>query len=105
MRMVKAMVDGLASGTIDGATDSGAPGDASAPEAGDAGTPDAAKPDAGAACVVASNAEHVAAGRARAYFGFAYAAGSSQSLGLTSSPLPTSLTRVAPGVYVIGACR
>ena len=37
--------------------------------------------------------------------GFAYAAGSGQSLGLTSSSLPTALTRVAPGVYVLGACR
>ena len=80
------MIDGLASGAI-------------------AGAGGGAASDAGAACVLASNAEHVAAGRARAYFGFAYAAGAGQSLGLTSSPLRTSLTRVATGVYVIGACR
>ncbi len=79
------MIDGLASGAIAGA-DGGFPRDAGAPS------------DAGAAGVLASNAEHVAAGRARAYFGFAYAAGSGQSLGLTSSPLRTSLTRVATGV-------
>jgi hypothetical protein len=105
MSMVKAMVDGLVSGAIGASVDAGPPGDAGAPEAGDAGAADAAPADAGAACVVASNAEHVAAGRARAYFGFAYAAGSSQALGLTSSPLPTSLRRVAAGVYVSGACR
>ena len=104
MRMVKAMIDGLASGAIAGADggfprDAGAPSDAGAPR--DAGAPS----DAGVACVLASNAEHVAAGWARAYFGFAYPAGSGQSLGLTGSPLRTSLTRVATGVYVIGACR
>jgi len=105
MKMVKAMVDGLAaavavavaSPTADAGVDSG---DAAATPA-----PSAA-PDAGAAgaCVLARNAEHVAAGRARAAFGFAYAAGSSQPLGPTSSLLRTSLTRVAPGVFVLGAC-
>ena len=105
MKMAKAMVDGLVSGAIGGTTDAGAPGDARVPSPGDARVPDATKTDPSGSCVVASNAEHVAGGRARAYFGFAYAAGSSQSLGLTSSPAKVSLMRLAPGTYVVGACR
>lgn len=104
MKMVKAMVDGLVSGAIGGTTDGGAPPDAGPPPS-DAGVPDATTPPPGGSCVVASNAEHVAGGRARALFGFAYASGSSQSLGLTSSPSKIPLVRIAPSMYVIGACR
>lgn len=46
-------------------------------------------------CVTATNAEHVAAGRATSVLAFAWAVGSDQYLGLTSRP--TALRQTAPG--------
>jgi poly(3-hydroxybutyrate) depolymerase len=103
MQMVKAMVDSLASGSAVAGDGGASSGEAAAP---DAASPAPAAPDSGTAitCARATNAEHVAAGRARAAFGFAYATGSGQPLGLTSAPQRISLARVAPGVFVIGTC-
>jgi hypothetical protein len=105
MKMVKAMVDGLATSADPGASptgDAGAPGDSG--PASDAGGSEP-KPAGSPSCVVASNVDHVTAGRARSVFGFAYATGSSQALGLTISPVHLALTRIAAGVYVVGGCR
>lgn len=90
MRMVKAMIDRLAGAAP--APDADAPADAGAPSA-------------SPACVYASNAAHVAAGRARSAWGFAFARGSGQALGFDSAYVSTALTRVAEDVYVLGACR
>ncbi|MBS2019710.1 MAG: hypothetical protein JST00_43005, partial [Deltaproteobacteria bacterium] len=100
---VDAIVGG---GGLDGGASEG--GDASAVDAGatptDAGAEGGAGPDAGATCITASNAAHVAAGRARAYFGFAYAAGSGQALGFASALVRTTLKPAGAGRYVLGAC-
>lgn len=102
MKMVKGLVDAIAAGASFG--------DAGASEGGksDAGATDAAAGDADvpatATCITASNAEHVVAGRARAYFGFAFAAGSGQSLGLASAFVRTTLTEREPGTFVLGSC-
>jgi poly(3-hydroxybutyrate) depolymerase len=105
MKMVKGMVDALASGAVIGG-EAGAPpaADAAIPPPSDAGTTDAGPESSNPSCVLASNADHVAAGRARSSFGFAFAAGSNQSLGLASPFVWTSLTRRSAGVYAIGSC-
>jgi poly(3-hydroxybutyrate) depolymerase len=109
MAMVKAMVDHLGgapsslgdagAGTPDAAIDAGNPGDSGAPA--DAGAPDAAP----AVCFLASNADHVAAGRAHATYGFAVANGSGQYLGAATVYAWTSLREVSPGDWVLGTCR
>jgi poly(3-hydroxybutyrate) depolymerase len=104
MKMVKAMVDGLAAGTIGGAGAGAASDAGTAADAAPAPLPAPVDSGSASSCVLATSAEHVAAGRARDFFGFAYAAGSGQPLGLTRSALRISLTRVAAGVYVLGAC-
>jgi poly(3-hydroxybutyrate) depolymerase len=106
MTMVKAMVDGLASGAAIGAGAAAPPpADAGAPPPSDAGASDAAPEASGTtSCVLSSNADHVAAGRARSSFGFAFAAGSNQGLGLANALVWTSLVRRSPGVYVAGVC-
>jgi poly(3-hydroxybutyrate) depolymerase len=102
MKAVKAMVDALAAGTVKPRTDAGAPGaDAGAEGAPDGGAPTAA---AAAACVLASNADHVATGRAAAAYGFAFATGSGQGLGFASPFVWTSLRRVREGFFVLGVC-
>jgi len=102
MKMVKALVDAIASGASFG--DAGA-GEGSTK---DSGATDAAGGDAGAQttakCVTASNIDHVVAGRARAYFGFAFAAGSGQSLGLASALVRTTLKERERGTYVLSTC-
>jgi poly(3-hydroxybutyrate) depolymerase len=55
-------------------------------------------------CVSASNVAHVAAGRAYASFGFAFARGSNQNLGLWNLYVTRTLKRIAPDHYVIGSC-
>jgi hypothetical protein len=86
-------------GTPDAAIDAGNPGDSGAPH--DAGAPDAAP----AVCVLASNADHVAAGRAHATYGFAIATGSGQYLGAATVYAWTSLREASPGDWVLGVCR
>ncbi|WP_394823934.1 hypothetical protein [Pendulispora albinea] len=96
MAMVRRMIDALSGG----AGDAGA-GDAAA---GDSGR-DAGSPDSGSgACSVANNYEHVIAGRAYVAWGFAFAKGSNQNMGLFSVGVVTSLRQVSPGYYVIGTC-
>lgn len=100
MSMVKSLVDAIVSGGFDAGTaaDAGAPAEASV----DASAPP--PPPAEGVCVTASNLEHVAADRARAYFGFAYATGSGQALGLATTFVRTSLRRISDGRYVLGVC-
>jgi poly(3-hydroxybutyrate) depolymerase len=52
-------------------------------------------------CYNTSNASHVASGRAYDYFGYAYAAGSSQFMGFDSSFVITKLRQAYPNYYVI----
>jgi hypothetical protein len=59
---------------------------------------------AGPACFTATNAEHVAADRARDRFFFAVARGSSQLMGLDNIFSITTLKQTAPGYYVVGTC-
>jgi poly(3-hydroxybutyrate) depolymerase len=107
MKMVKSIVDGLASGAITVASsDAGAaPASDAGASVADASPVDGSPPANGSSCVLASNADHVAAGRARSSFGFAFATGSSQALGLASASVWTSLVRVTAGFYVVGLCR
>ncbi len=55
-------------------------------------------------CVLASNAEHVAAGRAVAWFGFAYAVGTGRPLGLVSPLVQTALRAEAIGWSPTTSC-
>jgi poly(3-hydroxybutyrate) depolymerase len=57
-----------------------------------------------ATCWSASNYAHTLAGRAYAYFGFAYANGSSQSMGLWNIFTTTTLKQTSSNYYVIGTC-
>jgi poly(hydroxyalkanoate) depolymerase family esterase len=77
-------------GAVDAAVDSGTtqpPTDAGAP-----------------ACVVDSNFNHVAKGRAHVSRGHAYANGSNQDLGLYNFFTRTSLEQIGPDHWVIGTC-
>ena len=57
------------------------------------------------ACWTATNAAHIAAGRARAVSLSAYAVGSGDYLGLASSAISRSLQQTAPGHFVrVTAC-
>jgi hypothetical protein len=56
------------------------------------------------ACFTATNAEHVAAGRARDRFFFAVAHGSNDLMGLDNIFSITTLKQTAPGFYVVGTC-
>jgi hypothetical protein len=112
LAMVKAIVDHLG-GSVSESPDAGmADVGASTPDAGapalDAGAPLA---DAGSGdptpiggCVRASNSAHVAAGRANAELGIAYAVGSGQALGLVGPWIFTALRRVGRDDYVVGFC-
>ncbi len=102
MKMVRAMLAHIAGGVSP--ADAGV-GDATSeaavvsdPVEVDAGAPPAPE------CFAATNAEHVAAGRAYAAYGFAFARGSNQALGLASAWVRTGLERAAPDVWVLGAC-
>lgn len=57
-----------------------------------------------AACYTSSNYAHVAAGRAYNYFGYAYAYGSNQYLGVTSTYYTSTLKKTGANYYVIGTC-
>ena len=55
-------------------------------------------------CTTASNYAHTTAGRAYASWGYAYAKGSNQSLGLWSIYVTKTLKQTGPNHYVIGTC-
>jgi hypothetical protein len=55
-------------------------------------------------CITASNAEHVAAGRAYDWFFLARAKGSDTFMGFDNALSTTTLKRVAPDTYDIGSC-
>jgi hypothetical protein len=55
-------------------------------------------------CFTSSNAEHVAAGRARDRFFFAIAQGSNERMGLNNISSITTLKQTGPDIYVVGAC-
>jgi poly(3-hydroxybutyrate) depolymerase len=57
-----------------------------------------------ATCTTASNYAHTLAGRAYAYFGFTYANGSNQSMGLWNVFVTTTLKQTAANYYVVGTC-
>jgi poly(3-hydroxybutyrate) depolymerase len=57
-----------------------------------------------AVCFTSDNVSHVLAGRAYVYFGFDYAFGSNQGMGLYNVFVNTTLKRTAPGYYVVGTC-
>lgn len=56
------------------------------------------------ACFTASNAEHIAQGRARSKFFVAYAKGSDDLMGFANPFSISTLKRAAPDFYVLGAC-
>lgn len=55
-------------------------------------------------CYTASNFAHTMAGRAYASYGYAFAYGSLQNMGLWSTAVITSLKRTGSSHYVIGTC-
>ena len=57
-----------------------------------------------ATCYTSSNYAHTVAGRAYASFGYTYARGSNQSMGLWNIFTVRTLKRTAPDHYVIGSC-
>ena len=76
---------------------SGAEGAASSPASGTTtGT--------AATCFTASNYDHTVAGRAHALYGYAYANGSNQNMGLWNTWVTTTLKQTGPNYYVIGTC-
>ena len=57
-----------------------------------------------ATCTTASNYAHTTAGRAYASFGYTYANGSNQYMGLWNIYTTTTLKQTGPNYYVIGTC-
>lgn len=57
-----------------------------------------------AVCYTASNYAHTMAGRAYQSFGYTYANGSNQSMGLWNIFVTTTLKQTGPNYYVIGTC-
>jgi len=57
-----------------------------------------------AVCFTSSNYAHTTAGRAYASYGYTYANGSNQSMGLWNIYVIKTLKRTAPNYYVIGSC-
>lgn len=57
-----------------------------------------------AACFTASNYAHTMAGRAYALYGYAYANGSNQNMGLWNIYINTTLKKTGTNSYVIGTC-
>jgi len=96
LAMVHAMVESLATATR---------GDGGAPDPATPAPPSPPDPPVdGVRCVVASNAEHVAQGRARVVGLFTFAAGSSQPLGVYSTLVRTSLRETVSGFWSVGSC-
>jgi feruloyl esterase len=82
-------------GGVDAGQDSGTPVE-----------PDASAPDASPGlCVVDSNYNHVAKGRAHVSAGHALANGSNQDMGFYNLFTMTSLEQVGPNDYIIGTCH
>ena len=57
-----------------------------------------------ATCYTSDNVSHAFAGRAYVLWGFDYAYGSNQGMGLYNAFVTTTLKRTAPGNYVVGTC-
>ena len=57
-----------------------------------------------AVCFTSSNYAHTTAGRATARYGYTYANGSNQNMGLWNIYTVRTLKRTAPNYYVIGTC-
>jgi len=57
-----------------------------------------------ATCYTASNYAHVSAGRAYQTWGYTYAKGSNQYIGLWNTYVITTLKQTSPGYYVLGTC-
>ena len=79
----------------------GAEGAASSPAS---GTTLAAAGGDAPTCTTASNYAHTMAGRAYALYGFTYANGSGNSMGLWNIFSTTTLKKTGPNYYVIGTC-
>ena len=97
---------GLAASTsynwsVKAADSTGAEGAASAAVS---GTTLAAPPPPTATCYTSSNYSHTIAGRAYALWGFTYANGSGQSMGLWNIFTSTTLKKTGTNYYVIGTC-
>ncbi|GIX22854.1 MAG: hypothetical protein KatS3mg122_0085 [Caldimonas sp.] len=75
----------------------------SVPSAAASGTTTGAAPPP-ATCYTASNYGHTTAGRAYAAWGYAYAKGSNQNMGLWNIYVITTLKQTGPNHYVIGTC-
>jgi poly(3-hydroxybutyrate) depolymerase len=87
--------------TVKAADANGTEGAASAAASGTTtGTP----PPPAATCYTASNYSHTLAGRACALYGFTYANGSGQSMGLWNIYATTTLKKTGTNYYVIGTC-
>ncbi len=101
---VRAMIGWLAAG---GATDGGttSTGTGSTADAGSPGSfalPDGGIPlTSGASCITATNPAQVAAGRAHALSGYAYATGSDELLGANNASTSSSLEESSSGYYTI----
>jgi hypothetical protein len=57
-----------------------------------------------ATCYTASNYAHTTAGRAYAAWGYTYANGSNQYMGLWNIYTTTTLKQTGPNYYIIGTC-
>ena len=57
-----------------------------------------------ATCFTASNYAHTVAGRAYAFYGYTYANGSNQNMGLWNIYVTTTLKKTGTNTYVIGTC-
>jgi serine protease len=57
------------------------------------------------ACYTATNPAHVAAGRAYSVYGYDYAVGSNQYIGLNSSFYVTSLMKIGNAYYLVASCN
>ena len=86
--------------TVRAADAQGVEGAASAPVSGT--TAGSAPPSA--TCFTASNYAHTVAGRAYAAWGYTYAMGSHQSMGLWNIYTTRTLKQTGPGHYVVGTC-
>ena len=68
------------------------------------GTTTGTTPPPVATCYTASNYAHTTAGRATALYGYTYAKGSNQNMGLWNIYSTTTLKKTGTNYYVIGTC-
>jgi len=92
---VRAMLGWLAAG---GATDGGTTGTTTD---GGSSTPPVSLDAGSSSCVTATNPAQIAAGRAKALSGYAYAVGSDAFLGANTAATSSSLEEVASGYYTV----